>query len=596
VARLLAELAGFIVLLFVTRFVARGHLVLRMDQECHIGGIALDVLAHGIRFPLTVYAPNEYDNGSFFSGLLTAASFLLLGRNVLALKLVTHVISAAGAVATLSLLRGCLRELKLTDRRTRWVATAVLVIAIASAPRVVTIFNTYAVGNHAEGSAIDTLLLAFFALRWHMRSPPRTAAFWAVVGFALYLNKGTLLVIPVLAVLEAALSWHSPGRLVAACVGFVLGAVAEMKTVLVQFGAGWGYMGWTTILAKEQRNVRGFPHAFLSSIWFLSEYRWVLLATWILALGVAIALLVRVCLRVREAHAAGQSNRVPADVALPVALALTVGVSCFHLIALAAMAKDGLDAYVIYGYPTLVVAFSLLVALIHRLIAARSSRATGNWAGLALVAATLVLYRADAVTWRSGHVSALWHNQAGATCWWRFAEGFEREVEYGLSSGRTREEHAVDRCRSLSEEAQVLDCIGGIARELQWRQPDGRVRGEPPAGLSSAEELAYAYLYGTHRKGDAAACGDFADPSLVTACSAAVELECLHYADTYTRIAKAQGLAPPRCTIPEPPMDGFWAVRRLDLMNATAGTVPHLEYARGDDDLSACEPVFRRCY
>ena len=55
-------------LLFVTRFVARAHLVPQTDQECYIGGIAVDVLAHGVRFPLLVYAPNEYDNGSFFSG------------------------------------------------------------------------------------------------------------------------------------------------------------------------------------------------------------------------------------------------------------------------------------------------------------------------------------------------------------------------------------------------------------------------------------------------------------------------------------------------------------------------------------------------
>ena len=110
-ARLLAELAGFAALLFITRDVERGHLVPQMDQECHIGGIAVDVLAHGVRFPLLVYAPNEYDNGSFFSGLLAAVSFSLLGRSVLAFKLVTHVISAAGAVATLWLLRSCLQEL-----------------------------------------------------------------------------------------------------------------------------------------------------------------------------------------------------------------------------------------------------------------------------------------------------------------------------------------------------------------------------------------------------------------------------------------------------------------------------------------------------
>ena len=137
-ARVSAELAGFAILLFVTRFVMRSHLIPLMDQECHIGGIAVDVLAHGVRFPLLTYAPNEYDNGSFFSGLLAAASFALLGRSVLALKLVTHLISAAGAVAALWLLRGCLDELGITSRRTRWAATAALVVGIAFAPRIET--------------------------------------------------------------------------------------------------------------------------------------------------------------------------------------------------------------------------------------------------------------------------------------------------------------------------------------------------------------------------------------------------------------------------------------------------------------------------
>src|SRR5205823_11165900 len=116
-----------------------------------------------IRFPLCAYAPNEYDNGTLFSGLLAAVSFSVLGRSVLALKLTTHLIAAAGAVAALWLLRGCLEDLGLTSRRARWTATAVLIASIALAPRVVTLSSMYAVGNHAEGSAIDTILLALFS-------------------------------------------------------------------------------------------------------------------------------------------------------------------------------------------------------------------------------------------------------------------------------------------------------------------------------------------------------------------------------------------------------------------------------------------------
>src|SRR4051794_7532526 len=77
---LLGELIAFAALLFVTRYLARGHLAVQMDQECHIGGIAAEVLGHGVRFPLVAYAPNEYDNQSFYSGLLAALSFSLIGR------------------------------------------------------------------------------------------------------------------------------------------------------------------------------------------------------------------------------------------------------------------------------------------------------------------------------------------------------------------------------------------------------------------------------------------------------------------------------------------------------------------------------------
>ena len=115
--QLIGELAAFAALLFLTRFVLRGYLALPLDEECHIGGVAVDVLAAGIRFPPLVYVQSDYDNGSLLSGLLAAGAFSVLGRNLLALKLVTHLVSAAGAVATLWLLRGCLRDLGLTSRR-----------------------------------------------------------------------------------------------------------------------------------------------------------------------------------------------------------------------------------------------------------------------------------------------------------------------------------------------------------------------------------------------------------------------------------------------------------------------------------------------
>ena len=425
-------------LLFVARFVARGHLVPRTDQECHIGGIAVDVLAHGIRFPLAAYSPNEYDNGSFVSGLLTAASFRVLGQSVLSLKLVTHAISAAGAVASLRLLRRCLESLGVTGRLERWTATAALVVAAALAPRIVTMASTYGVGNHAEGAAIDVALAALFV--WQLRSPSRPlAAFrWAFVGLALYVNKGTVLVIPVLAAAEVLLARRSVGRLLAASIGLVMGALPEILVVVERHG-----MGWATVTGKAGRNSGGFPGSFLSSVAMLGDHRIELLAAWALAVAVALVSAIR-----RRSAALG----------------IVLGFLGFHVMALTVMAQGGLDAYTVYAYPALTVLFAVLVAVAVKRVAARWGARPGVWAAGAAIVVTVILHRPDAVTWGTGTVAAMWREREGAACSWRFAEGFGREYGRGpWPKGQTREEHVIERCRSLSDD-QGVDCIGGIAR------------------------------------------------------------------------------------------------------------------------------------
>lgn len=588
--RRLAELLGFAVLLFVTRYVLRGHLALQMDQECHIGGIAVEVLAHGVRFPLVAYAPNEYDNGSFYSGLLAALSFGVFGRSLLALKLVTHLFSAAGAVATLALLRRARAELGLTGAAARWTSTLVLLVALALAPRVVTMFSMYAVGNHAEGAAWCAILLAAFATGWHRHATARTVAFWALVGFALYLNKGVVLVLPVLAAAEWWLAKPAERRrLAAAAAGFALGMLPELLVIAQQIAGGWGVLGWSTMVAKNQRNVQAFPRALIATVRFLGEQRPALLLAW----GAAIAAGTIACLRLRPWARPGTGSAA----APPVALALVVATTWAHVVALSVMAKSGLDAYVIYGYPTLVVLLALAAARLCDAAERHGGVRAGWLTGAALLAVTLGLYRPQAAHWEWDTVRRLAANRAGAACAWRFAEGFEREQEFGLApAGVTREQWAIRRCRSLGEPDLVLDCIGGIARELHWRQHNGRVAGAPPAGLTAAERRAYAWLYGTHRKGRGAACTDFTDPALAATCADAVALECLHYADLYTRIDSGDALAAPRCAIAEPPFDGYWAARRREILAHTGGRPPDLRRAGGDDDLAACRPVFLRCY
>lgn len=583
VARCLAEFAALAVLLFVARFVWRGGLAPQSDQECHIGGIALDVLAHGVRFPLLVYAPNEYDNGSFVSGLLSAGSFAALGQRLLAIKLVTHLVVAAGAVATLALLRACLTEAGIAARRPRGVAVLVLLVALAMAPLEVTALSMYGVGNHAEGSAIDMLLLALFASRWHVRSAWRTAACWALVGGALYLNKGTLLVAPLLAVAELARAWRAPHRLLAAAAGALLGAAPELLVIAQRHG-----MGWATMAAKAERTAPAFPRLFVDDLLTLGEHRWTLLGAWAAALLAGVVLLARSWRRARAATDDGAGRP-------PLALALVVGVSLLHLAALAVMAQGGLDAYAIYGYPTVAVLLALALAAGDARVTAAWGERAGTVAGVAAVGVALALYWPRTVDADGAALAALWHNRAGAACSWRFAEGFGREWQYGLAPpGSDRETHVIARCRSLSTPDQRLDCIGGMARELHWRQ-GGRVAGEPPAGLGDAERRAYAFHYGTHRKGDAAACGDLASPELAALCATATRLECLVFADQLQRIDGGPGLGRPRCALPEPPFDGFWAQRRRELMARPDGVGPR-QAAGSEGELGACGAVFAECY
>ncbi len=569
-AWLLAEYLALAGLLFLTRFVARGHLALRTDQECHIGGIAVDVMAHGIRFPFAAYSPNEYDNGSFFSGLLTAVSFRVLGQSVLSLKLVTHAIATGGTLAALWLLRRCLDDLGVTRPLERWTAIAALVIAAALGPRLVTMVSMYGVGNHAEGTAIDVVLMALFV--WRLRSPSKLSAAvrWALVGLALYVNKGTVLVLPVLTFAEIFRARRSPGRLVAAGAGLMMGALPEILVIVQRHG-----LGWATITGKAERNSGGFPGSFLGSVAMLGEHRIELLGVWALAIGVALV-------------SAFRSRSAP--------LGILLGFLGFHMAALTVMAQGGLDAYAVYAYPTLVVLFAVTVALSIRGVASRWGGRASVWAACAAMVLTAVLYRPEVVTWDTGPASALWHEREGAACSWRFAEGFGREYRQSPSQADgTRDDHVIERCRSLSDD-QGVDCIGGVARELHWRRGGRVTSGEPPAQLDERERRAYAFHYGIHRRGEVAPCGDFTSADLQATCADAVRLDCLVFGDLYSRIATGRGFGQPRCTVAAPPMHGYWESMRRDLITRGPGVGANLNQAGGDLELAGCQAIFEQCY
>jgi hypothetical protein len=581
-ARLGVEFALFAGLLFVSRFVLRGYLALPLDEECHIGGIALDVLAKGIRFPFVVYVQSDYDSGSLISGLLAAGSFSVLGRNLLALKLVTHLVAAVGAVAALALLRGSLRDLRLTSRRARWTAIAVLAIAVALAPEAQTVpaMCTIGIGSPLDGSVMDTLLLTLFASRLRDRSALRIGVFWALVALALFFNRATLPIIPVLALAEVALARRTPRKLLAAVVGFLLGASRDLIEVAEQYTNGW-----RRLFGKV--HAHDFPGAFLESIWTGSEYRLELIALWALALAFGIAVLIRCVPRFRAWW-------VDDAAAPPWTLLLVVGAAATHVTALLIMATGGFDYYTIYAYPLIAILLALLVAWGCSRVATRLP-AAGTWIYAGAVVAVLLAYRPLAMEPSFDGVRALWRNKTGAACSWRLAEGFRREYEAGLAPGETLQQHVIDRCRSLSDHAQVLDCVGGMARDLHHNFSSRIENGAPPAALTPEEARAYAYYYGVRLNGELTACTDLADERLRAQCTAAAQLDCIARGGWGSHFS-ADPSGPPHCEIAPPPMDGYWTALRTTMFTTTYGVGMRVLERREEDQFPGCRPVFDACY
>ncbi len=91
-------------------------------------------------------------------------------------------------------------------------------------------------------------------------------------------------------------------------------------------------------------------------------------------------------------------------------------------------------------------------------------------------------------------------------------------------------------------------------------------------------------------------CSDFTSPELAADCVAAVQLECLVFTDVLTRFASARGIAQPQCRLPEPPMNGYWAAMRRDLLARPMGKAPDTPRISEDTDLRACQPVLSACY
>ncbi len=586
--------AFFVVVLFIARYMARGHLALCIEEECSGGGVAVEVLAHGVRYPLSVYAQNTYDNGSFVSGLVTAALFSVFGRRALTFKLEPLIVSAAAAVAILALVALCLRELQITDRRARRAGFAAAVIGIVIAPRYATIFSMIGIGpgSHIEGAAVETIVLALFAWRVHRRSVAETAALWVVIGALFWLNRGMIFILPVLAAMQLVVSRRRLAAAIAMLVGFAVGVTPDWIAMAAGHDSGWHDLIW-----KFQQRLQMMPRPFVESMVLFGDGRIELLGSWALALAAATALCVRYWRSSAGADGTGGATCEGTGCAgRPVILTLLVGVTWYSLAVLLVVAVGGVDPYALHLLAPITVLVASVVGWLCAWVTARWGERSGVVAAFATMAAMLCAYRPDALSWEVQPVQALWHDETGAVCSYRFGEGFMRRRDEYWQGRWTAEgvQDAIAGCRSLSEREQVLDCIGGTTY-LWLRVRELETVGMLPAGLDDDEARAFAYYFGIRNNTE---CDGFGDRTLQDACKAAARLACLVQADRAMRIASGRYLGRPHCDIQEPPMQAFWAARRVELLNRPAGSPADVAMFADEKSgtESTCLAAYRDCY
>lgn len=580
----------FVIVLFVARYVARGHLALCVDEEC-VGGVAVEVLAHGVRYPLAVYAENNYDNGFFVSGLITAALFSIFGRRVLAFKLEPLVVSAAAAVATLALVMWCLRELQIEDRRAKRAALAAALLGIVIAPRVATAFSMIGagLGTHPEGAAVETIMLALFAWRLHRRSVAETAAFWIAAGVAFWINRGMIFVLPVLAAMQVVASRRRLADAAGMLGGFAIGVAPDWIALSAGRRSGWDDLMW-----KVEERRRMMPRPFVEMMMFFADGRIELLGCWAVALALATVLCVRCWRSARSERAAGSGGAAAAN--RPIIFTLLVGVTWYAAAVLLVVAQGGIDPYAMHLLGPITVLVAVVVGWFCTRAAVRWGERSGAVAAGVAMVAILFAYWPETLSWEVQPVAALWRDEVGAVCSYRFGEGFMRRQEEYWDGRWTAEgvQHAIAGCRSLSERSQVLDCIGGVT--YVWlRVRELESVGMLPPGLDDDEARAFAYYFGIRNNAE---CDAFADPPLQDACKAAARLSCLVQADKIMRIVSGRYLGRPHCDIAAPPMQAFWAARREELLARPVVAQAGLEMftdEKSPTDMT-CRTVYRDCY
>lgn len=558
-------LAWAAVLLAFARLVLQPQMLAVAPEECHTGGIAVDLLEHGMRWPFFSYTPEHYENGIVLQGFLAVPFFVAFGRNVLALKLLTIVVAFLVVVLGFALLLRVLAATGLTRGPRRTAAIGCYLALMVFAPPLIVREGTDALGDENEATAMALVILVLLARRIERPSLARVAGLFGLAGFLGFWHEGTLLATAVAAAHElvSVLRRRSPaGWLFAAAAAFMVGHTPAFVAHVASQNRDI-----TTILAKFAPSSLVTPLlTFAPLSWASFDGNPILLA----------AMIAAVVFCVRTAKTATRAEDLLPWLALYV---------CGHVaLMVLAMAHGHLD-YWYYGYPVLagvasVRAVSAATWVGERLGGSATVRNAALAAGpLVLAAGSLRHARPD-----FGKIASMHADRDRAVCTWRFGRAFLHARNYDR-------ERAADDCRTLGADAG-LECLSGLAFE-----------GAPvELGRGDAERLALAFGKGRRvaRERDGAhACERLIDRREREACETGGRYECLFYSHVvsdWLLLDVDHPMPRPRCELTVPSFAGHARGMKAEWSQLPEGSVEPGALIPLGLDPHACVEQLEACY
>lgn len=556
--------ATALTVLFVSRFFLLTSAAFVTPEECHTGGIAAEVLKHGLRFPLWAYTPENYENGIVIGGLLATPLYGLFGEDVFALKLFAFVISATGMLAGLALLRRLLAATGLESRHARFAAFVGYVMLLVAGPASFVHKSLDAIGDHNEGSALSLLLLVLTARRHERRTVRALVVLWLAAGFAVVWEKGTAVVVGLALLAEVHRAWRGRqawSRLPVAIALFLVGYSPALLLVHRPLNA------WAVVAQKFTGSGGFAPVGTLVDLFWLYGDR---SAFW---MGLFLVSLVGL-------FVAAFRERPRTGIAGVLAL-----YTATHVVFLSATdpTEPPLD-YCHYVFPMLAMGAAVLLAQ------AAEAASTSRWrtARIVFPLASVSLggfLLLTSPTWSpdAGFPARLLNDHGRATCYWRFGRAFYHATD--------QLPEAVDMCRRLGDD-HSLECISGLPFATDARPEQGT--------LKPREQRAFAFGWGSAASRDQhrAGCSAFAGAD-ARVCRAGHHWDCVVYANLLSVLLEGRRLGRPHCSM-APPWQGFATATEGWIDEAPSPGNQNQEeasaYREVQASMSECDAVLDECY